>query len=46
MNKDEGMMDHLGRTGHNILLESGIEHGDGSGRSLDCVRLVARGEDG
>ena len=46
MNKDEGTMDHLGWTGHHILLESSIEHGDGSGRPLDCVRLIARGEDG
>ena len=46
MNKDEGMMDHLGRTGHHVLLETRIEHGDGSGRSLDGVRLVAAREDG
>ena len=41
MNRDDEGMDHLGRTRHHILLESGIEHGDRSGRPLDCIRLVA-----
>jgi len=34
----------LGQTRHHVLLEPSIEHGDGSGRPLDRICLVAAGE--